>query len=173
MTVTHSWPSSLRDTPAVRPSAVRAGIVAGGLALALAGCSGSGEDTAGATPTPSSTPTTSEGATVPDDGPLDRDQACAAMFVSGETTLEKRIGDTLVEASQTFDPSVADQMHVVALELGDLEQRVPDDFAPAVQKLRVPFTQMQEHLDAATGDSVQLDVGSAADGLEEYRALCS
>lgn len=143
------------------------------LAGAMAGCSDqAGEDPAFPA-TPSSTPSVSAGGTVPAEGPLDHEQACAAMYVSGEKPLEQRIGDALVSASQNFDVTAADTMHAMAIELGELEERVPDDMAAALAKVRVPFTQLQEHLDAATGEDVQLDIASATDGLKEFRALCS
>jgi hypothetical protein len=148
-------------------------LAAGLLAGALAGCSDQGGEEPDAIATPSSTPSVSAGGAVPAEGPLDHDQACAVMYVSGETPLEQRIGDALVNASQNFDVSAADTMHALAIELGQLEDRVPDDMAAALAKVRVPFTQLQEHLDAATGEDVQLDIASATDGLKELRTLCS
>lgn len=158
-----------RASRAALPLALGAGLVVG----MVAGCSDSSVDEPAAVATPSSTPSVSAGSTVPAQGPLDHDQACAAMYVSGDQPLERRIGEALVGANENFDVSAADRMHAMAVELGRLEERVPDDLAAALAKVRVPFTQMQEHLDAASGESVQLDIASATDGLKEFRAICS
>ena len=142
------------------------------LATLVAGCTEQGEQPETA-PTPSSTPSVSARSTVPVEGPLDRDQSCAVMYVSGDTPLERRIGNALVGASENFDVAAADTMHALAVELGQLEARVPDDHAAALAKVRVPFTQLQEHLDAASGENVEIDIQSATEGLKEFRALCS
>jgi hypothetical protein len=110
---------------------------------------------------------------VPAEGPLDRDQACAAMYVSGEKPLERRVGDALVGASENFDVSAADTMHALAIELGRLEERMPEDMSAALAKVRVPFVQMQEHIDDASAETIELDIASATEGLKELRALCS
>ncbi len=141
-------------------------------ALVLAGCSGqTGDPDAGSTSQPSTTPSVS-GSSVPDDGPLDRDQACAAMYVSGETPLEKRVGEALVDATEGFDTSVAAEMNDLARDLGRLQERVPDEFVAPLEQVRVPFLQMQEHIDSGAGQSVELDVEPAVEGLTAYRALC-
>jgi hypothetical protein len=155
----------LRRPIAVVPLALAAG-------LALAGCSGS-DGGSEAAPTSSGTPSVDAGSTVPTDGPLDADQACAAMYVTGDDHLEERIGDTLVAVSGAFDAANADRMHALAVELGKLAERVPDEFAAALEKVRAPFTQLQEHIDSGTADSVELDIASATQGLKDYRALCS
>ncbi len=141
-------------------------------ALMLAACAGP-EDAPAAGPAPSASPSASQGSTVPDAGPLDRDQACAAMYVSGEPPLERRVGDALVDASEGFDTAAAAEMHDLARDLGRLQERVPDDLASALDKVRVPFVQMQEHLDTGGSGSIELDVASAVAGLKEYRTLCS
>jgi hypothetical protein len=153
-----------------RIAAVAATVAAG--ALGRAGCSGAA-DTPAASPAPSASPSATHGSTVPDAGPLDRDQACAAMYVSGDEPLEQRVGDALVDASEGFDTSAAAEMHDLARDLGRLQDRVPDDLAAALEKVRVPFVQMQEHLDTDGAGSIELDVASAVAGLKEYRTLCS
>lgn len=164
----------------VRTSRVRhrAGLAAGlaavlAGALVVAGCSGQAgdQDADASTSQPSTTPSVS-GSSVPDDGPLDRDQACAAMYVSGETPLEQRVGQALVDATEAFDASVAAEMNDLARDLGRLQERVPDEFVAPLEQVRVPFVQMQEHIDAGAGPSVELDVQPAVEGLKAYRALC-
>ena len=94
------------------------------------------------------------------------------MYVKGDRTLEERIGTALVGASDGLDGTSADQMHAMASELGRLESRVPEEFQGAVEKIRVPFLQLQEALDLGSGDQVDLDVASTVEGLKEYRTLC-
>jgi hypothetical protein len=148
-------------------------------ALVLAACSGQQDDPARvswSSATPSATPSVSgssvSGSSVPDDGPLDRDQACAAMYVSGQTPLEKRVGEALVDATEGFDTSVAAEMNDLARDLGRLRDRVPDEFVRPLEQVRVPFLQMQEHIDSGAGQTVELDVATAVEGLKAYRALC-
>jgi hypothetical protein len=150
-------------------------------ALAVAGCTGGAGDGGGAAPSPSaaapsSTPSASAsgtaGAAVPAEGPLDRDQACAAMYLEGEPPLERRVGDALVDVSERFDTESASAMHRLAQELGELHERTPGEFAGALERVRVPFVQLQEHVDTGGGETVELDVQSAVDGLKQYRALC-
>ncbi len=158
----------------VRRAGGLAALAAAG-ALVLAACSGQQDDPATAS-TPSATPSASgssaSGSSVPDDGPLDRDQACAAMYVSGETPLEKRVGEALVDATEGFDTSVAAEMNDLARDLGRLQERVPEEFVAPLEQVRVPFLQMQEHIDSGAGQSVELDVAPAVEGLKAYRALC-
>ena len=152
---------------------VRGVLVAATAAIVvLTGCTGGGEADAGASgPTSgsvSAAPSTRPGT----NAPLDADQACAAMYVKGDKTLEERLGTALVGASDGLDGTSADQMHAMALELGRLESRVPEEFRGPVEKIRVPFLQLQEALDRATGEQVELDVASTVEGLKEYRELC-
>ena len=161
-----------RASRAALPLVLAAGLVTG----VLAGCTDDGGTEPGAETTPSSTPSSTPSAsagTVPAEGPLDRDQACAAMYVSGEKPLERRVGDALVGASENFDVSAADTMHALAIELGRLEERMPEDMSAALAKVRVPFVQMQEHIDDASAETIELDIASATEGLKELRALCS
>jgi hypothetical protein len=158
--------------PAPRATRARGALAAATLLLVvLAGCS-AGEDPAadgGASATPSGSVT----ATADDrDAPLDADEACAAMYVKGDKTLEERIGTALVGASDGLDAAAADQMHAIAVELGRLESRVPEEFQGPVQKVRVPFLQLQKALDDGTQEQTELDVASTVEGLKEYQALC-
>ncbi|WP_041294739.1 hypothetical protein [Isoptericola variabilis] len=150
----------------------RAGALLATGVLVLAGCTGQADDPSAAA-TPSATPSVATGSPVPDDGPLDRDQACAAMYVDGGTPLERRVGDALLDVSESFDTAAAAEMHDLARDLGRLQERVPDEFGAALDQVRVPFVQMQEHLDTGGDGSVDLDVASAVDGLKQYRELCS
>ncbi|WP_020015766.1 hypothetical protein [Promicromonospora sukumoe] len=159
--------------PAPRATRARGALAAATLLLAvLAGCSAGGEDPAadgGASATPSAAAT----ATADDrDAPLDANEACAAMYVKGDKTLEERIGTALVGASDGLDATAADQMHAIAVELGRLESRVPEEFQGPVQKVRVPFLQLQKSLDDGTQEQIELDVASTVEGLKEYQALC-
>lgn len=139
--------------------------------LLLAGCTAGGADgeaDAGASASASGTPTQN-----PDpDAPLNANQACAAMYVDGDKTLEERIGTALVGVSDGFDVASADQMHAIAIELGRLGDRVPEEFQGPVEKVRVPFLQLQEGLDLAAENQIQLDVASTVEGLKEYEKLC-
>jgi hypothetical protein len=103
---------------------------------------------------------------------LNANQACAAMYVDGDKTLEERIGTALVGASDGLDGTAADQMHAMAMELGRLEPRVPEEFQGPLEKIRVPFLQLQEALDLAEGGQVELDIASTVAGLKEYEKLC-
>lgn len=143
------------------------------LFLLLAGCSAGGagpEADGGASATPSGS--ASAATTSDPDAPLDANEACAAMYVKGDKTLEERIGIALVGASDGLDAASADQMHAMALELGRLEQRVPEEFQGPVEKMRVPFLQLQKALDDGTEDQTELDVASTVEGLKEYEKLC-
>ncbi|MFD6142230.1 hypothetical protein [Promicromonospora sp. NPDC060271] len=138
----------------------------------LAGCSAGGDADAGASASPSGSASVSPSARPDPDAPLDANQACAAMYVDNDKTLEERIGTALVGASDGLDGQSADQMHAIAVELGRLEARVPEEFGVPVEKIRVPFLQLQEALDLAEGKQVELDVASTVEGLKEYRELC-
>ena len=141
--------------------------------LLLAGCSASGADAdAGASATPSGSASTPAATSSDPDAPLDTNQACAAMYVTGDKTLEERIGTALVGASDGLDASSADQMHAIAVELGRLGPRVPEEFQGPVEKVRVPFLQLQKALDDGTEEATELDVASTVEGLKEYQALC-
>lgn len=143
--------------------------------LLLAGCStggtGAGAD-AGESATPSGSASTPAATSTDRDAPLDANQACAAMYVTGDKTLEERIGTALVGASDGLEPSSADQMHAIAIELGRLGPRVPEEFQGPVEKVRVPFLQLQKALDDGTEEATELDVASTVEGLKEYEALC-
>jgi hypothetical protein len=152
---------------------VRTALVAGAATLVvLAGCSADGEADAGASASPSGGVSATASARPDPDAPLDANQACAAMYVKGDKTLEERIGTALVGASDGLDGTSADQMHAMAMELGRLESRVPEEFQGPVEQIRVPFLQLQEELDLATGAEVELDVASTVEGLKEYQKLC-
>ena len=157
------------DTPPAAGLRARRALATAAAALVLlAGCTAEGG--AGGTPSDGATVTASP---KPDlDAPLDANQACSAMYVKGDRTLEERIGTALVGASDGLDGTSADQMHAMASELGRLESRVPEEFQGAVEKIRVPFLQLQEALDLGSGDQVDLDVASTVEGLKEYRTLC-
>ncbi|WP_125772992.1 hypothetical protein [Antribacter gilvus] len=154
-----------------------AAVVTSGLALALllAGCTAEGGPEAGASATPSGSASASgEPADEATDGPMDATQACAAMFVSGEEQLDDEVASALLDVSKDgLGSGNADRMHALGLRLGRLENRVPAEFQEPLQKIRVPFLQVQESLDAMDGGDIQLDIGSATDGLKEYTALCS
>lgn len=151
----------------------RTALVAGVVTLVvLAGCSGGGEADAGASAPPSGS-ASATASPRPDPGaPLDANEACAAMYVKGDKTLEERIGTALVGASEGLDGTSADQMHAMAMELGRLESRVPEEFQGPVEQIRVPFLQLQEELDLGTGAEIELDVASTVEGLKEYQKLC-
>jgi hypothetical protein len=144
--------------------------------LLLAGCSAggdaNGEVDAGASVTPSAGASAAPSAKPDREAPLDANQACAAMYVEGDKTLEERIGTALVGASDGLDGTSADQMHALAIELGQLEPRVPEEFQEPVDKIRVPFLQLQEALDLGAAKQVELDVASTVEGLKEYEKLC-
>ena len=155
----------------VRPAPLAVATVT--LLLLLAGCSAGGADPeadggASATPSGSASAATSSDP----DAPLDANEACSAMYVKGDKTLEERIGIALVGASDGLDAASADQMHAMALELGRLEQRVPEQFQGPVEKMRVPFLQLQKALDDGTEEQTELDVASTVEGLKEYEKLC-
>ncbi|MFD7308355.1 hypothetical protein [Promicromonospora sp. NPDC059942] len=156
----------------VRPAPL-AVAAAATLLLLLSGCSADGAGSeadggASATPSGSASATTSSDP----DAPLDANEACAAMYVKGDKTLEERIGIALVGASDGLDAASADQMHAMALELGRLGERVPEEFQGPVEKMRVPFLQLQKALDDGTQDQTELDVASTVEGLKEYEKLC-
>ncbi|MFD2794360.1 hypothetical protein ACFS27_12455 [Promicromonospora vindobonensis] len=150
----------------------RTALAAAATLVVLAGCSGGGEADAGASAPPSAGASATTSAQPDPDAPLDANQACAAMYVKGDKTLEERIGTALVGASDGLDGTSADQMHAMAMELGRLESRVPEEFKSPVEQIRVPFLQLQEELDLATGAEVELDVASTVEGLKEFRKLC-
>lgn len=138
----------------------------------LTGCSAGGEPDAEASGSPSGSVSASPSANPDPDAPLDTNQACAAMYVHGDPTLEERIGTALVGASDGLDGTAADQMHAMAVELGRLESRVPEEFQGPVEKIRVPFLQLQEGLDLAESTQIELDVASTVEGLKEFEQLC-
>lgn len=154
-----------------RRAATRGAAAATGLTLALllSACGADGETDAEPSPTPSDTAT----AEPDDDGPMDANQACAAMYVEDEDHLDDRIALALLDVhEQGIGGGNADRMHALSIELADLASRVPEEFRGPVEQIRVPFLQLQEHLDAMGGGEVQLDVGSATEGLKAYKALC-
>jgi hypothetical protein len=164
---------------ATAPSGLRARgalAVAAAALLLLAGCSADGgpdgEADAGASPTPSAGVSGAASATPDPGAPLTVNQACAAMYVQGDKTLEERIGTALVGVSDGLDGTSADQMHAIAVELGRLESRLPEEFQGPVEKIRVPFLQLQEALDLGATEQVDLDVASTVEGLKEYEKLC-
>jgi hypothetical protein len=151
----------------------RGALVAVATLVLLAGCSaGAGDADAGASASPSASTSAAPSAKPDPDAPLDANQACAAMYVDNDKTLEERIGTALVGASDGLDGQAADQMHATAVELGRLETRVPEEFRGAVEKIRVPFLQLQKSLDLAQGEQLELDVASTVEGLKEYQELC-
>lgn len=158
----------------VRPAPLA--VAAATLLLLLSGCSADGADGAGpeadggATTTPSGSASATTSSDL--DAPLDANEACSAMYVRGDKTLEERIGIALVGASDGLDAASADQMHAMALELGRLGERVPEEFQGPVEKMRVPFLQLQKALDAGTQDQTELDIASTVEGLKEYAKLC-
>jgi hypothetical protein len=151
---------------------VRTALVAGATLVVLSGCSADGNVDAGAGAPPSGSASATASAQPDPDAALDANQACAAMYVKGDKTLEERIGTALVGASDGLDGASADQMHAIAMELGRLESRVPEEFKDPVEQIRVPFLQLQEELDLATGAQVELDVASTVEGLKEFQKLC-
>jgi len=156
------------------PAGLRArGALLAAVALVLlAGCSPDGGADAGASASPSGSTSAAPSAKPDPDAPMDANQACAAMYVDNDKTLEERIGTALVGASDGLDGQAADQMHAIAMELGRLETRVPEEFGGPVEKIRVPFLQLQKSLDLAEDEQVELDVASTVEGLKEYRELC-
>jgi len=152
----------------------RGALVAVATLVLLAGCSAGGDADAdaGASASPSGSPSALPSARPDPDAPLDANQACAAMYVDNDKTLEERIGTALVGASDGLDGQAADQMHATAVELGRLEARVPEEFRGPVEKIRVPFLQLQKSLDLAQGEQLELDVASTVEGLKEYQELC-
>ncbi|MDR7382981.1 hypothetical protein [Promicromonospora iranensis] len=159
-------------TPASAGFRARGALVAVAALVLLAGCSADGEADAGASASPSSSVSAAPSSRPDPDAPLDANQACAAMYVDGGKTLEERIGTALVGASDGLDGTSADQMHAMAMELGRLEPRVPEEFQGPLEKIRVPFLQLQEALDLADGGQVELDIASTVAGLKEYEKLC-
>ena len=150
----------------------RGALVAVATLVLLAGCSTDGDADAGASTAPSAGASAAPSARPDPDAPLDANQACAAMYVDNDTTLEDRIGTALVGASDGLDGTAADQMHATATELGRLVPRVPEEFQGPLEKIRVPFLQLQKSLDKADGAQVELDVASTVEGLKEYQKLC-
>jgi hypothetical protein len=150
----------------------RGALVAVATLVLLAGCSPDDGADAGASTSPSVSASAPSSARPDPDAPLDANQACAAMYVDNDKTLEERIGTALVGASDGLDGQAADQMHATAVELGRLETRVPEEFRGPVEKIRVPFLQLQKSLDLAQDEQVELDVASTVEGLKEYRELC-
>jgi hypothetical protein len=152
----------------------RGALVAVAALVLLAGCSADGDADAdaGASASPSSSVSAAPSPRPDPDAPLNANQACAAMYVDGDKTLEERIGTALVGASDGLDGTSADQMHAMAMELGRLEPRVPEEFQDPLEKIRVPFLQLQEALDLAEGGQVELDIASTVAGLKEYEKLC-
>jgi hypothetical protein len=150
----------------------RGALVAAVTLVLLAGCSPDGDADAGASASPSGSTSAAPSAKPDPDAPLDANQACAAMYVDNDKTLEERIGTALVGASDGLDAASADQMHAMAIELGRLERRVPEQFKSPVEKIRAPFLQLQETLDLAETSQVELDIASTVEGLKEYEKLC-
>ena len=154
---------------------VRGGLAAVAATLVLlAGCSagteGGADAEASASPSGSASAAPTESSDP--DAPLTANQACAAMYVDGDKTLEERIGAALIGASDGLDVAAADQMHAIAVELGRLEPRVPEEFQGPVEKVRVPFLQLQESLDLGTEKQIELDVASTVEGLKQFQKLC-
>ncbi|MCF4119626.1 hypothetical protein L1785_01370 [Antribacter sp. KLBMP9083] len=139
------------------------------LALLLSACGSDGEPDAEASGTPSVTVTEPQS----DDGPLNANEACAAMYVYDDEHLADRVAAALLDVSQDgLDPTMADRMHALAIDLGRLQDRVPEEFRDPIAQIRVPFVQVQEKLDAMDGGDLQLDIGAATEGLRAYEALC-
>ncbi|MCB7135208.1 hypothetical protein [Cellulosimicrobium marinum] len=164
----------MTQRPAVTRRARAAGpaVVVGVLCAALLGaCTGTSDDPDD--PAPSATTTTAPTTEPADpDAPLSAQQACAAMYVDGDEPLERRVVAALVDVSEGADTESVQAMTAVGIELGSLSVRVPEEFTDAVDQVRVPFLQLQENLDTATEESVDLDVASAHAGLTAYRELC-
>ncbi|PZR51784.1 hypothetical protein DNL40_15050 [Xylanimonas oleitrophica] len=160
----------MRDHRPARTRRLRAAAapVAALLALGLAACTGTDDEAA---PTPSGTPSVSVTA-VPSHGPLDAAQACAAMYLTGDAPLERRVGQAIVGVSGGLTDETASNAYDVDQDLAQLQGRVPEEFSAALDKVRVPFTQLRTAIDAGTQQDVQLDVASTTEGLKEYRALC-
>ncbi|MFC8921155.1 hypothetical protein [Cellulosimicrobium sp. NPDC057127] len=160
---------SPRPAPGLR--AVRPAVVAGVVGVLLLGaCSGGADGTAD--PAPSDTPTSTATGTASPEGTLTVQEACSAMYVDGDTSLERRVVAALVDISEGADTDSVATMTAVGIELGSLSVDVPAELADAVDAVRVPFLQLQENLDAGTEPSVELDVASARAGLTEYREVC-
>ncbi|WP_265520288.1 hypothetical protein [Oerskovia flava] len=123
-------------------------------------------------PTDDPTDDSAEGATDPT-GPLTAQQVCAELYVGGGEPLEEEVGNALVAASKGMDQVVAGQMTAVGVQLRTLETNAPDEFTAAIQQVRVPFVQLQEHFDMGGSDTVELDIGSARAGLGDLRGLCA
>ncbi|MCP2263468.1 hypothetical protein APR03_000799 [Promicromonospora thailandica] len=145
--------------------------------LLLAACSGGGAADDGASAAPSGSATSPEPAGSPadPDAPLDANQACAAMYVDADgqgRTLEERVGAALVGASKELTGTSADEMHALAVELGRLETRVPEEFRAPVEQVRVPFLQLQEGLDLGADQEIELDIASTVEGLKAFEELC-
>lgn len=154
-----------------RVAARGAAVAATGLTLALllSACGSDGEPDAEVSGTPSATVTEPQS----DDGPLDANEACAAMYVYDDEHLADRIATALLDVSQNgLEPATADRMHTLSIELGRLQERVPEEFRDPITQIRVPFVQVQEKLDAMDGGDLQLDIGAATEGLRAYEALC-
>jgi len=158
----------------------RGALAAAALLLTLTACTGDGEPDAEASASPSGSPsaTTSQRADqgAGTDAPLNANQACAAMYVEEHgaegATLEERIGDALVGAAGGLTGTSADEMHALAVELGRLETRVPEEFREPVQQVRVPFLQLQEGLDLGAEQQIELDIASTVEGLKAFEKLC-
>ena len=162
-------PTSLRRARATRPAAA---VAAGALCVALlTACTGGSDDPAepapsGTTATSDSTPT--DGAT---DGTLTAQETCTTMYVDGDEPLERRVVSALVGISKGTDTDTVGSMTAVGIELGALSAKAPEEFSAAIAKVREPFLQLQENLDAGTEETV-LDIRSAHEGLSEMRELC-
>lgn len=160
----------------VRPLTVtaRGTLAAAALLLTLTACTGEPDAEAGASPSASPSGTTSQQAER--DAPLTANQACAAMYVeehgADDLTLEERVGDALVGAAGGLTGTSADEMHALAVELGRLETRVPEEFREPVQQVRVPFLQLQEGLDLGAQQQIELDIASTVEGLKAFEKLC-
>lgn len=159
----------IHSTPGLRAGGALAAVTA--TLVLLAGCTAGGAD-AEASASPSGSASATATGNPDPDAPLNANQACAAMYVDGDKTLEERIGTALVGVSDGFDAASADQMHAMAIELGRLGSRVPEEFQGPVEKIRVPFLQLQEGLDLAAENQIELDVASTVEGLKEYEKLC-
>lgn len=175
----HLSPS--RRARATRPAAA---VTAGLLSLLLLGACSGGDGTDGADPEPSGSTTSAtdaatdeatdgatDGATSDGDDTLTAEEACAAMYVEGDEPLERRVVAALVGISEGADTDTVGTMTAVGTQLGSLYVKAPEEFTAAITKVREPFLQLQENLDAGT-ESVDLDIASAHEGLTEYRELC-
>jgi hypothetical protein len=160
-------------TPAPSRRVRTAGAAAGLLcALLLGACSGQDADEPGPAPSGPGTTTPDAGGTPDPDAPLTVREACVRMYVEGEDPLEGRVVAALVGISEGADTDSVRAMTAVGIELGSLSARAPEELAGAVDKVRVPFLQLQENLDTGTEESVDLDIASAREGLTELRAAC-